>query len=156
MERTFDVEWLNGIVNHPDIYPYVHGEIEGPIDMAPAIENHDNIVMRSPDGKGGWLFHGLGNGIYECHSQFLPEGRGPHVVGLAHETLDYMFDKTDAEIILARCPMNNEPVIKLTKACGFKYIGTWGDWTINGEPVPTERYQLTKETWKSIRAKQKK
>lgn len=153
MERTFDAAWMNSIVNHPEIYPFVKGPLEGPLDMTAVLENHDNVVLKEPAGFGGWLFHCLGQGIYECHSSFLPEGRGPRLRELAAESLNWMFGNTDAGIILGRCPVNNEPVTRLTKMMGFKYIGTWGTWLIHGEEVPMARYQLTKETWTRIRDK---
>jgi RimJ/RimL family protein N-acetyltransferase len=125
------------------------------LDLSHVIENPEHIMLRAEDKTGGWLFYHLGNGIYECHSQFLPEGRGPHIPALAADALNWIFGNTDAQIILARCPLNNEPVTKLTKRMGFKYVGTWGDWIINGEAVPTARYQLTKENWERSQAKKK-
>jgi RimJ/RimL family protein N-acetyltransferase len=156
MERTFDAEWVNSIVNHPDVYPFVRGDLEGPLDMGPALSDPRHIMLQAPDKTGGWLFQYLSPGIYECHSAFLPEGRGSHVAQLAHDSLKWFFENTDASIILARCPVDNKPVIKLTKAAGFKYVGQWGDWIINGVPVPTDRYQLTRENWEKAQAKQKK
>lgn len=127
----------------------------GPLDLGPAIADHENIVMQSPDKLGGWFFHKLADGIYECHSQFLPEGRGPKVKDLAGETLDWIFANTPAKIILARCPQNNTPVIKLTQAMGFRFVGAWGAWPIDGADVLTDRYQLSKEDWLRRRSKHK-
>ena len=72
--RTYDVERLNFLINHPEIRPFVGGDITQPIDLSPAIADPANIFLSGD--HGAFCCSWTGPGDYEVHTLVLPEGRG--------------------------------------------------------------------------------
>jgi hypothetical protein len=72
---------------------------------------------------GGFLFIECADAIYEVHTQFLPEGRGPGVLHMARQAVGYMFTETPCLAIRTFVSDNNEAARKLTFAVGFKEAG---------------------------------
>lgn len=116
--RTFDPAFLNGVMNHPEVRPYIGGATEGPIDCAPVVLNEANFALCNE--FGGFLCEGYGNGVYEAHSQFLPEGRGEASRRAMMDAIRYLFTRTDAHQILGKFPKDNEAIIKFGTKGGYR------------------------------------
>jgi hypothetical protein len=72
--RIHDADRLNYLVNHPDIRPFVGGDITQPLDLSSAVADEANIFL---DGEhGAFCCSWTGPGDYEVHTLILPSGRG--------------------------------------------------------------------------------
>jgi hypothetical protein len=134
-----DAAFLNKVVNDPSVHPSVslgYGEI----DVSPLFERPTTVFLACE--FGGFLFIDCGNGLYEVHTQFLPEGRGPAVLRLAREAAVHMFTRTPCIAISTFVAQTNEAAKRLTLAMGFKELGPK---SING--VDGTGYLLTIKDW---------
>lgn len=146
IERVFDGEKINRIVNDPSVYPWVRGPAEGPLDLGPLLMDQKNVCLL--DKLGGCLFVPQSPGIFECHSQFLPEGRGEKAVQTAREALHYMFTRTDAVEIWTRCPKGNLGARILAKVIGGREEMTvTNGWVQDGKVIPATIFSLTVQEW---------
>jgi hypothetical protein len=118
LKRTLDPTFLNKVANDPNVHPWLGHE--GQIDLAPVAANLDNYLL--VDDHGGWVVCKISEGVYEVHTLFLKEGRGPRLVDLIAEGMDYMFTRTDCHTLLTQLPDNNEPARVLATTVGFKEI----------------------------------
>ncbi|MFP5328865.1 MAG: hypothetical protein ACLGHC_01840 [Alphaproteobacteria bacterium] len=116
LRRTFDPTLLNEVVNHPDVRPFM-APGDDPIDLAPLVSNPANFALVTEGG--GFLLHCHEPGIYEVHSQFLPEHRF-RTRDAMRAGFDYMFTRTDCERVVTQVPDNNGPAASLAKAAGFR------------------------------------
>jgi hypothetical protein len=138
IRRTFDATELNTIINHPAVRPWMGGE--GVLDVADALADADNYALVI-DG-GGFIFIRHEPGIYEGHSQFLPEARR-NTRKAMWAAFDYMFTRTDCERVITQVPDNNLPARALGKIAGFREMFRRED-TPRG---PTSFMALTIEEW---------
>jgi len=74
IERTYDANRLNYLVNHPEIRPFVGGDVTKPIDFTRAIADDANIFLNGD--HGAFCCSWTGPGVYEVHTLILPDGRG--------------------------------------------------------------------------------
>lgn len=103
--RELSAERLNTIVNHQDVRPWVAAYGQGYLDLTPVVANPDNYLLMGEGG--GFLFVQQEPGIYEVHSQFLPEHRGENVITAARDAERYMFCRTDCIEIRSKVPAGN-------------------------------------------------
>lgn len=143
--RTFDAALINRVLNHPEVFPWV---------AAPGIERFDfSEVAKDPanyvlvNEYGGFVFVPKGEGRYEVHTQFIPEGRRG-ALRAAREAAAFMFEGTDCTEILTYVPEGNRGAKRLTELMHFEFLGRDGFWTYpDGRQVPIDWYLLTKEAW---------
>lgn len=102
LKRTFDPTFLNRVCNHPEVHPWLGKE--GEIDLTASVLDINNFALVT-DG-GGFVLMCHEPGIYEGHSQFLPEGRRQTLRAM-FDLLGYMFTRTDCHTILTQVPDNN-------------------------------------------------
>lgn len=143
IERQFDGETVNRIVNHPSIYPWICGPAKGhALDLSDLIESGAYIALFGE--YGGFLFFKVADGIYDAHSAILPEGRGKWALRAAHQALRMMFDGDAVEILMA-APKGNLAVLSLIRSVKAKHRGKIEDgWVLNGASVDSEIFSLTK------------
>ena len=137
-----DAELLNRVINDPTVYPLLSlNEHRGEyIDASPLVLDPKNFLFANE--FGGFLVIDCGCGVYEIHSQFLPEGRGRRVVLGGVEAMAYMFRETDCQELITACPFENRPAIRLTEAVGMTKTG---ETTLLG--TPCHLYSITKNNW---------
>jgi len=147
IERQFDGQAVNRIVNHPSIYPWVCGPLEGQdLDLSGPIGDGSYIALFGE--FGGFLFWKLTDGIYDAHSAVLPEGRGKWALGAAREALAWMFHHEGAVEIMMAVPKGNLAVRALVRSLKAKYTGNIEDgWMIDGNSVASDIFSLTKTDW---------
>lgn len=144
IERTFDAMRLNEIVNHPSVYRWVKGPAEGKIDLTDVLASPVNVCLMGEHGAE--LFVKLQPGLYEVHSQCLPEGRGRWMLGFVQAALHWMFTRTDAVELVTRCP--NLAAKALAKAIGgTKEFTNPNGWILDGKTVPADIYALRLQDW---------
>ncbi len=146
LELQTDARKLNLIVNHPDIHPWVRGLETGELDVGPVIAHEGNVCLLAE--HGGVLFHKLQPGLYEAHSQCLPEGRGAWMVRCTAACLHWLFTHTDAVEVVTKCPEGNLAAKGLCRAMHLSHQFTNPvGWVMGGKPVPAEIYALTVQRW---------
>ena len=146
LEVQRDARKLNLILAHPDIHAWVAPRSDTALDMAEAIADPRVICLL---GKhGGVLFHQHQPGLYEAHTQILPEGRGAWGLDCVRACLMWMFTRADAMEIITRCPKGNLAATALARAVGGTRILTNANgWIKDGVPIPADYYSLKVEDW---------
>ncbi len=146
LELQNDAKRLNVIVNHPEVYPWVRGFHKSALDLTEALAQGNKICLL---GKhGGLLFHLLQPGLYEVHTQILPEGRGAWALDCVRACLLWMFSRTDAVEIITRCPHGNLAAKAMARSVGLKHQFTNPQgWVMDDKAVPSDIYSLTIQDW---------
>lgn len=144
--RHHDAKFLNEVVNHPKVRPWVCGPNIEALDMTAIINDPNNILLMGE--YGGVFFHFLQPGLYEAHTQVLPEGRGRWTIEMVKKSLHYIFTRTDAVEIMTRVPAGNIPALALTKRIGGVFQFTRPNaWFSLGVPSPADIYSLNVQNW---------
>jgi hypothetical protein len=106
VERTFAIDRVNEILNHPTILPAITiPGFAGPIDAMELVLDSHNFFMMAP---GGCIaFCRDEPGIYEVHTNFLPEYRGRNALRSSIAAYRWMFTHTDCMILQTRVPAFN-------------------------------------------------
>lgn len=117
IHRTFDPAFLNEVVNHPEVRPWVAGE--GVLDLSDRALNADNFVLQSE--YGGFVLMRHEPTRYEVHSLFLP-GHGTHPIKAMRAAQEWMFTRTDCETIVSRVPASNKAAKGFAITGGLKTI----------------------------------
>jgi hypothetical protein len=138
LRRTFDAAFLNTVANHPDVHPWI-GAV-GEVDLSAAILNPANVAL--VNNGGGFFLMCHEPGIYEVHSQFLPEARGGSITAM-RDGFDYLFTRTDCHTVLTQVPDINRAAAALAKHARFRPMFRRAD-TMRG---PTAYMGLTVEQW---------
>jgi hypothetical protein len=115
IRRTFDPTFLNSVINHPQVRPWLKGE--GVLDLAETAKSLDNYLLEAEGG--GFVLIRHEPGIYEVHSQFLPEARGGTVAAMK-AGFEYMFVHTDCQRVVTKVPDGNRAAVALAKLAGFR------------------------------------
>jgi hypothetical protein len=139
LRRTFDPAMLNVVVNHPEVRPWVAPGHE-PMDVSAMVANPANFALVT-DG-GGFVLECQEPGIYQVHSQFLPDHRR-HTRQAMREGFDYMFTRTDCERITTQVPDNKPAAAALAAKAGFKPMFRREEAPLG----PTAYMGLTVEEW---------
>jgi hypothetical protein len=140
IERSTDAAFLNRVVNDPSVFEAVALGGKEPINLEAAVLDEGNVFLRNE--HGGFLFMNLGDGIYDVHTQFLPDGRGLAALISAGDAARYMFVETDCLAIRTFVAHSNKAAKRLTKWMKFEPIDTA---TLMG--VPGVVYLLTLKRW---------
>lgn len=150
IDRQMSAEFVNRVVNDPSVYPWVCGPAEGiPLDLTDYIKDGRYIALMGE--HGGFLFWLIQDGIYDAHSAVLPDGRGLWAVLAAQHALRMMFNDYDANEIMMACPKGNVAVKALVRCLKAKPRGKIENgWWLNGKPVASDIYSMTKEDWLEI------
>lgn len=148
IERTTDAAWINSVLNHPDVGPWIDERNDGPIDISAYLESPFVLALRGDHGV--FMVVKLDHGIYEVHTAILPEGRGPWARDFARSGAAYMFVGTDAVEILTRVPQPHGAARRLTLDTGFQLeFTTLAETRFRGKMVPVEVYRLSLQDWAS-------
>lgn len=146
IERQTDARFLNRILNDPSVYPFVHGNLKGPMDASVIVADPANVLLTGE--LGALLFVQHQPGFYEVHSQCLPEGRGAWMLSFVRACLHWMFTCTDAVDIQTRCPQGNVPALALAKRIHGRFLFTRADgWIMDGVPISADIYGLNIQDW---------
>lgn len=144
--RQKDATAINAFVNHPDIYPFVKGDLKGYLDLSKFIAAGHPVLCGE---FGGVIMIRLQPGIYEVHTAIMPSARGAWGNRMFRDALHFMFCTTDAVEILTRVPQDNRAAEAATKFVGFKSEWTIENgWTgLNGGRVNVDVYSMKIQDW---------
>lgn len=145
VDRQFNAQALNAVVNHPDVRPWVGaGSFE--LDLSSVVADPANVLLMNE--HGGCLFERVGAGLYEVHTQFVPEGRGPGALQAVRDALHWMFTRTDAVEIQTKVPVNNLPALALVKSIGGElHFYRDNAWQTDSGMVGVNYYVQTIDAW---------
>ena len=138
---TKDIDRLNEIANHPEVLARI-GDGK-PVDFR--ISPPTMLTFISPLGAIFYIPHGKG---WEFHTAFLPEGNGTHAVKCLKSTINTMFDKFGASVLVTYSA-DDYPSIRPPKSFGFKETGYKADY-IRG--VGAKLWTLKKEDYYAYRS----
>lgn len=119
IEREFDAQRINKVLNHPAVRPDVAEVGEGELDITKGVENKNNVLLMGE--HGGFFGIRIQPGIYEAHTQILPEGRGKWAFEATEVATSWMFTHTDAFEILTRVPRGHDGARMLAVHMGMKF-----------------------------------
>lgn len=147
LKRTMDAAFLNGVANHADVRPWLGGQ--GALDLTEAVADPANIALQGE--FGGFVAIKLEQGVFECHSMFLPEGRGPLAKAAMAEGLRYLFVQSDCIQVVTKCPAGNGAALGAARGMGFSPMFTLEQgWSLaDGERGPVDCMGLTFAKWLS-------
>lgn len=111
--RHIDAARVNEIANHPDVRPWVAGGTDA-LDLSSVVANAANVLLMNE--HGGCFFERVGAGIFEVHTLFRPEGRGPAAVAAVQDALHWMFTQTDCVELQTKVPDGNKGALGLVRA----------------------------------------
>lgn len=120
--RTYNADFINSVINHPSVKE--GAEVKDILDVSGVVANLRNFILVNE--FGGFLVIKLMDGLYECHTQFLPEGRGQAAINAVNEALHYIFTKTDCTRIVTKVNVNNRAT-RLFTSQFFRRRGVVGD-----------------------------
>jgi hypothetical protein len=141
-----DAVRINEIINDPSIYPFVHGQSEGPLDLTLPLADDRNVALLGQ--WGGVILDQQQPGIYEAHVQALPRGRGAWTVEMARAALAWAFTHTEAVEILIRAPKGFDAAKALVEAIGAKFqFRAERGWIMDGEIIYADIYSLVIQDW---------
>lgn len=104
VHRETTAERINAILNNEAVRPWVADASEGVLDVAPKVSNPDNVLLMGEGNFGAVFFLKLLPGVYEAHTQVVPEARGNWTHLLTEACVRWMFTRTDAYEIVTRVP----------------------------------------------------
>jgi len=146
IDRHFDAEAINRVINHPAVYDWVRGARAGFLDLSEAVADPNNVLLMGE--HGGVFFEHKQPGLYEAHTQVLPAGRGAWTVDMVRAALHWMFSRTDAVEIATLVPKGNLAARALAKAIGGRCeFRRERGWVMNGEAVFADVFWLPIQEW---------
>ena len=138
--RTFDAERVNRIINDPAVLPWVSLGT-GSVDASLIVGNPNNFCVF--DDTGGFVFVRKDDGVFDVHTQFLPEGRGRHALIAARAAAAYMFERPECVALQTFCAHVNRAAIYLARKMGF--VRFEEDRILDSDGW---FYRLTRDQWK--------
>jgi hypothetical protein len=145
ISRHLSAERINEVCNHPAVRRYVANGTE-PLDLTRQVADTRNILLMGE--HGGMMFLHVLDGVYECHTQVLPEGRGQWTRQLTEACMRTMFTRTDAYEIVTRVPTPHVAAKAATVAQGMTYEFTRENGVIFRDRVcDVDIYSLRIQEW---------
>lgn len=153
IRRSLDAGEINAIVNHPDVFPAVSVPGIERIDLAPQLAErhpdgtHRNVLLMAEGG--GVVFFWLAPGLYEVHTNFLPNHRGRHALRASLAAYRWMFAHTDCMAIVTRIPAWNRAAEVWARKAGFTLeFARRSVWPMHdGSMVDLRFYALRYDDW---------
>lgn len=147
IRRIFDAAIVNRIMNHPEVRPLLGGDGASEIDIQNLLNDPSNIALHR-DGFAA-VFLSVLPGVYEVHTQALPEARAANsVYASAVAMLHWVFTRSGAYEIVTRVPDDNVAARKLAEAMGFRFqYRLKNGWIVNGSVEPCDVLSLNLNDW---------
>lgn len=113
-----DTAKINALINHPSIREHTLLGYSGNVDLSPQIQSGEALFFG--DEGGGFLMHNKGQGVWEAHTQFLPETDKRGIMTLIGEVKRHMFCKTDCILMTTFVEYSNKPALFLALRARFR------------------------------------
>ena len=106
LARTFDPGEVNPILNHPKVLPLISVPGVETIDVTALITDPRNVFLMV---RGGCIAFCIQEpGLYEVHTNFLPDHRGRNAVRASLAAYRWMFTHTDCVALQTKVPAFNK------------------------------------------------
>lgn len=146
IRRDFSANAVNAVLNNPEVRPWVADMGEGAIDLTRAVANTNNILLMGE--FGGCMFYRIMDGMYEVHTQVLPEGRGQWVKDFLMAVRHFIWTRTDAIEVTTRVPHGHEGAKRAAEFAGMTYEFTRPDCCrFRGADTPVDIYSERIQDW---------
>lgn len=145
--RDTNAARINEIINHPSVRATVADVEDGVLDVSNIVNNELNYVLIGE--HGGIIIHCLIPGVYEVHTQILPEGRGPWTLDFLAAVQHYMFTKTDCFEGVTRIPHGHVAAKAAALAVGMTPEFQRPACRFKGRIVPVDVYSIDIMKWAS-------
>ena len=126
LRRGTDFVWLNWLLNHPLINPWIGGNGSS-VDAS--VVDKPNIILEAE--YGAFWFIELSPGVWDAHTQFLPDSVNTYELGI--EAIEYIRAQPGYKKITTQGPRDNPRAIRFLEKLGFKYTHTHGE--LHGLPL---------------------
>lgn len=127
LTRTDNYERLHELMNSPEIFPWVCGDYDYPLDAWHMVEG--TIVLENE--HGAFWFIETEHGVWDAHTLFPP--KAPYTYEAALEAIEYIRSLPGYEKITTQGPRNNPRAIRFLEKLGFVYTHTEG--VYQGHPL---------------------
>lgn len=144
--RSFDAADINPILNHPAVLPFVTVPGVDKLDATQLLADPANVLLVAEGG--GILFIAVEPGIYEVHTNFLPDHRGRHAIRASLDAYRWMFTRTDCMVLQSYVPAFNKAtelfcrLIHATREFERKAV-----WPSPDGPVDLSFWSIRYEDW---------
>lgn len=151
---TRDTEWLNRMVNHPDIAPHVRDDATPPsIDVSPLAHTPSVFLRIDCDGHeaGFAIFIWFDGEKYELHSGMLKAFRGRNALEAGRAVLRWMRENTACREIVTWAFSCARHVVVIIRLLGFTETNR-SKWlaTVNGQAVDRVNYSMSAAVLKGV------
>lgn len=140
--RSLDPAPFKAIYNHPEVRPYIGGDISRPYDCTPQVTNRDNVAL-----LGQWgvcVFVQVTPGIYEMHPAALPQGRGPWAYRFMIDCARYMMVATNCWEVCCYTPKRHFVLVSMMHKLGMvREFSRPAEYLFMGQPCEVDIYRLT-------------
>lgn len=146
LARTFDPGDVNPILNHPEVLPLITVPGIETIDVKPLITDPRNVFLLT---KGGCIAFCIQEpGLYEVHTNFLPEHRGRNAIRASLAAYRWMFTHTDCMALQTRVPAFNKAAARFCAIVGAtREFERKAVWPAKDGPVDMSFWSLRYEDW---------
>jgi hypothetical protein len=141
--RDDPLELLNFVANQPEVLQEVAPGYAW-VDLEKFFRNPNNKMFG--DDRGVVIFAQIAGGAYEMHYLFSDAVRGRRAMLVARNAMEKMFTSHGATSIGGAVPRTHLPARVMTRALGFRPIGTTTD--LAGRPCIV--YKLERGEWASF------
>lgn len=117
LRRETNPTRVNDLLNHPSVRPWIANGSDR-VDVSQQVMDEKNLFLFGEFGGVGFIF--IQPGIYEAHTQVLPEGRGAWTRDLTESCVKYMFTRTEACDIITRVPSGHVAAKAAAEAQGMR------------------------------------
>lgn len=146
ISRELDATKINKILNNPEIRPFIADMKEGSIDISSKVADPNNVLLMGE--FGGCFFGKFMEGMYEVHTQVLPEGRGNWTKEFLMAVRHYIFTNTDAVEVITRVPREHKGAKQAAEWVGMKYEFTRPNGCIfGGKLMDVDIYSERLQDW---------
>lgn len=145
IERHTTPDALNEVLNHPRVRPWVASGSEV-LNVSAAVANPKNILLMGE--HGGCMFFYMQEGVYEVHTQVLPQGRGEWVSALTEACARWIFTRTPCYEVVTRVPEGHLAAKVAAIARGMRFEFTrQKECQFRGQLVDVSLYSWRIQDW---------
>lgn len=124
VERTTDKEAIKEIITNPSIWETIAGDDDSIDTYEPPLgENVYVIGYDEFKPIGLFIIHPTSIGLWQCHIQVMPEQREKHAVEFGNKVVQWVWDNTVINKLIALIPEIYPNVKKFSEIQGFKEEG---------------------------------
>lgn len=137
LDRSYDAERINIVINDPYVRPFVGGVELGDIDITNAVERPENWFLMGEHGGFGLIW--TAPNAHEVHTFILPSGRGKWATDAAKAMIDFARKNGDT-MLWTKIPIKLKHVGAYARMMGMKTTGMVSE--MFGEPYEIYKMEL--------------